>query len=234
MGITIHYHAKNELAKSHARDILSGKWRNADPDEQAKEEEQARKDAKLIVPKIASTRSRARNRFFRAIDHVEKRARELGWKFVGIDLTPKDATEYRDKDGRQLSWRDYGGGVIQYFWLPDPGSECVELGLNVDTGEFVGGFTKTQYIRTDRLKKHVEICEVLSEVNTILGGILEIHDEADYLPDRNIDAAGESFGESDALIAAVGNAIRAAGWSDTQIVTGEQLASDAAEDRDAA
>ena len=234
MGITIHYYVKNEIEKRHAQDILSGNWRCADPDEQTKQEKQARRDAKRIVPTIGPTPSRARKRFFRAVEHVEKRARDLGRKFVGVDLTPKGASEYRDKDGRQLSWRDYDGGVIEYFWLPDPGSECVGLGLNVDTGEFIGGFTKTQYIRTDRLKKHIEICEVLTEVNTILGGILDISDEADYLPDRNIDAAGKSFGESDALIAAVGDALRAAGWSDQQIITGEQLASDAAENRDAA
>lgn len=223
MGITIHYYVKNDLATRHARDVLAGRIRYADPEQQKKEERKARKKAKLVVPKLGATPVEARARFFAAVDHVDYRARELDWKFRVIYVTPKDATEYRDENGLQLSWRDFGGNVIQYFWMPAEGSEALELGFNFDTGEFVGGFTKTQYIKENRLKKHIEVCEVLTEVNALLGGILDIHDEAHYLPNRRVDLAGQHFGESDAMIRSIGNALREK-LGKENIVTGQDLA----------
>lgn len=66
---------------------------------------------------------------------------------------------------------------------------------------------------------------MLTEVNALLGGILEIHDEADYLPDRNVDAAGKSFGESDDMISSMAKTLRARfAGTDVRIVTGEELA----------
>ena len=223
MGITIHYYAKNDVATSLARDVLDGRMRYADPEQQKKEERKARKNAKLAVPKLGGTLAEARARFFAAVDHVDYRARDFGWEFLGIDVTPKNATNYRDKDGRRLSWCDFGGNVIQYFWLPAEGSEAFELGFNFDTGEFVGGFTKTQYIKENRLKKHIEVCEVLTEVNALLGGILDINDEAHYLPNRRVDLAGQHFGESDAMIRSIGNALREK-LGKENIVTGQDLA----------
>src|ERR1019366_1802423 len=111
--------------------------------------------------------------FFAAVDHVDQRARDLGWKYLGVDLYPEGATKYRDENGRQLTWEDFDGNVIRFYWLPDPGSEgrdengrqltwedfdgnvirfywlpdpgseAVHLGFNFDTNAFVGGFTKT-------------------------------------------------------------------------------------------
>jgi hypothetical protein len=223
MGITIHYYTRNELERRHARQILAGEMGYADPEEQAKERSKAEQDAHLHVPKIARSHTTARKKFFAAVEHVERRARALGWKFLGVDAYPKDAPKYRDENGRPLTWQDFSGNVIQYFWLPDPGSEAVQLGFNFDTNAFVGGFTKTQYIKTDRLRKHLDICEVLTEVNTILGGILEIHDEAGYVPDRNVDAAGRAFGESDAMIQSMGAALRKQ-FGAENVITGDQLA----------
>lgn len=223
MGITIHYHAKNAVDVEHANDVLEGRIRHADADKQEAEERQARRDAQRVVPTLGATPAEARGRFFAAIDHVEWRARELGWKFLGIEVTPENASKYRDENGRRLTWQDFKGNVIQYFWLPAEGSEAFQLGLNFDTGEFVGGFTKTQYIKKHRLKKHIEICEMLVEVNALLGGILEISDEADYLPDRNVDTAGKSFGASYAMIAALGKALRAR-FGDENVVSGQDLA----------
>jgi hypothetical protein len=208
MGITIHYYTRNESNQQHAKDILTGQFRYADPKEQATKRAEAEKNARLVIPKIARNRTRARQKFFTAVDHVDKRARELDWKYLGVDLYPENATKYRDENGRPLSWEEFGGNVIQFYWLPDPGSEAVQLGFNFDTNTFVGGFTKTQYIKTDRLKKHIEICEVLTEVNKILGGVITIHDEAHYLPNRNIDAAGKHFGGSDAMISSFGESLR--------------------------
>jgi DNA-binding transcriptional regulator PaaX len=225
MGITIHYYTRNESARRHAKRVLDGLTQRATPTEQANERAEAEKNIKLIVPKIARNHTAARKKFFAAVDHVDRRARDLGWKYLGVDLYPEDATKYRDENGRQLTWQDFGGNVIQFYWLPDPGSEAVQLGFNFDTNAFVGGFTKTQYIKSDRLKKHIDVCEVLTEVNTILGGILDIYDEAHYLPDRNVDAAGKNFGESDAMISSLGRALRAQfAGTDVQIVTGDELA----------
>lgn len=225
MGITIHYYTRNDSARRHARRYLDGSMKCADPAAQAKELARAKEEANLVVPKIARNRTTARRKFFAAVDYVDRRARELGWKYLGVDLYPKDGPKYRDENGRQLTWEDFGGNVIRFSWLPDPGSEVFALGFNFDTNEFVGGFTKTQYIKTERLKKHIDVCEVLVDVNEILGGILDIYDEADYLPDRNVDAAGKSFGESDAMISSLTKALRAQfAGTDVSIVTGEELA----------
>lgn len=78
MGITIHYYTRNDLDRRHAKDILSGQFRYADPEEQTKKRAEAEKRTALVVPKIARNRTAARRKFFVAVDHVDTRARELG------------------------------------------------------------------------------------------------------------------------------------------------------------
>jgi hypothetical protein len=233
MGITIHYYTRNESARRHAKRVLDGRIERATPAEQAKERAEAEQNIKLVVPKIARTHITAWKKFFSAVDHVNTRAKDLDWKYLGVELYPENATKYRDENGRQLTWEEFNGNVIRFYWLPDPGSEAVHLGFNFDTNAFVGGFTKTQYIKTDRLRKHIEVCEVLTEVNEILGGILDIYDEAHYLPERNVDAAGKNFGESDDMIASVTNALRKlTEGTEMTIVTGQDLAQGETNHRD--
>jgi hypothetical protein len=143
MGITIHYYTRNEIARRSAKRVLDGLTQCASPEKQANERAEAEKNIKLVVPTIARNHAAARKTFFAAVDHVDQRARDLGWKYLGVDLYPEGATKYRDENGRQLTWEDFDGNVIRFYWLPDPGSEAVHLGFNFDTNAFVGGFTKT-------------------------------------------------------------------------------------------
>lgn len=136
--------------------------------------------------------------------------RRLGWTFRGRVRKEQHPYTAFGKDGTST---DGVGTVHAALWDPDPGSETFALEWVEGTGILPYCFVKTQYA-LNRVRVHASIVTLLDRLNRLVfDGKLVVHDEGHFAETRSVDALAARFGENEAVVRSMLDALRKQGWS---------------------
>lgn len=154
--------------------------------------------------------AKARDQYEKAVALTRMVGRRLGWAFRGrVRRTAHPYTAFA-KDGTST---DGVGTVHAALWDPDPGSETFALEWVEETGILPYCFVKTQYA-LNRVRVHAAIVTLLDRLNRLVfDGRLVVSDEGHFAETRSVDQLAARFGENEAVIRSMLNALRSQGWS---------------------